>query len=86
MWISNNFIGKMNEKSRKMFVASNMTGDNIAKLLREKDKIIKLQAKRILTLEKQSEILRNERDSWKTKCGLLQFKVSNDHGRKLIAR
>ena len=49
--------------------------ENVAKILRDKDRIIKLQAKRIEFLERDVDKLRRERDSLSTKVTLLSYKL-----------
>ena len=49
--------------------------DDVIKALHEKDKIIKLQAKRINLLQNENGKLRKERDSLHTKLTLLSYKL-----------
>ena len=49
--------------------------EGILRALREKDKIIKLQAKRIQVLESEVDKLRKDRDSLSTKVTLLSYKL-----------
>ncbi len=51
--------------------------DHIAKALREKDKIIRVQAKRIGLLENDVDKLKKERDSLSTKVTLLTYKLQS---------
>ncbi|KAK2163339.1 hypothetical protein LSH36_81g01050 [Paralvinella palmiformis] len=58
--------------------------DNIVRALRDKDRIIRVQAKRIELLERDIEKLRNERDSLSTKLALLSYKLEINSQSKLI--
>lgn len=49
--------------------------EGILRALREKDKIIKLQARRIEVLENEVDKLRKDRDSLSTKVTLLSYKL-----------
>ena len=49
--------------------------ENVARIIREKDRIIKVQAKRIEQLEQEAEKLRKERDIFSTKVTLLTYKL-----------
>lgn len=55
--------------------ASAGQGTDVAGVLRDKDSIIRAQAKRIGQLEREAERVRKERDSLATKVALLTYKL-----------
>lgn len=65
----------MSEKRHRRLNQSVITHEYVNRIIREKDKIIRAQIKRIEQLESDVEKLRKERDVFSTKVTLLTYKL-----------
>ena len=70
---------KMSEKAVATAQTSQPAPENFSKLLREKDKIIKIQARRIDQLHREITKLRLERDSLNSRVAVLTFKLAHQN-------